>query len=334
MATVRSQEVVDEDPDRTARGHRLWDLYPLGHDANGSTGETGETVSRIAVVVTHGMGSHEDRSFSDGLERRLRSELDDRGLDSGDVVWCPILWADLVEDRQKQYLDDAKAAGPLAGFFNLRSFVVSALGDASAYQMVGGRPTSTYDLIHTRIRDEIHRLYVDRLGSEPVPMVVAAHSLGGHIMSNYIWDTQNSYTTGAASDADEFERMEWLAAIVTFGCNIPLFTFAFEPVEPICFPGRALADHLEEKAVWRNFYDRHDVLGYPLRPLGKRNEDGPPRACDHGRDRRPRYEDIVDQDVEIDAGAPPLSWTPLSHSRYWEDGGFVTGLADVIVKFI
>lgn len=289
-------------------------------------------MKRIALVVTHGMGSP-DRSFADGLKRRLTRSLEGRGFDAASVVWCPVLWSDLVEKRQQDFLAAAVSAGPLSRVFGLREFVVSALGDAAGYRHHGNDPGSTYYRIHQRIREKIHTLFEDGLGSEPVPMIVVAHSMGGHVMSNYIWDSQSLHTTGASADAHAFERMEWLAAIVTFGCNIPLFTFAYEPVEPICFPGTALPEDLRSKAVWRNFYDRHDVLGYPLKPLGRDTPDLPALPCDQDRQHRPRYEDIV-EDVEVNVGLPLVSATPLSHTKYWHDRSFVNGLADVVALFL
>ncbi len=200
--------------------------------------------------------------------------------------------------------------------FGLRPFVVSALGDAAAYQATSGRPGSTYDAIHARIRERVDELYTDHLGSSPVPLVVLAHSLGSHIISNYIWDTQHGSATGAGDATDDFRTMEWLAAMITFGSNIPLFTFAFSPVRPIRFPGKELPDPHASKTQWLNFYDRHDVLGYPLKPISE------------------GYEDTVDEDIELNAGSWPASATPRSHTGYWKDRGFVNATAEVIAKFM
>ncbi len=272
-------------------------------------------MSKVALIAIHGMGSQTD-GFSNGLKEKLDRRLGRIGKDSSRVFWQEILWADLLEKRQRDYLEAAEAAGPLNGFFGLRRFIVSSLGDASAYQVTAGRPSSTYGNIHDRIRDRIKQLYEGSLESEPVPMVVFAHSLGGHIMSNYIWDTQGGKQTGAATNADDFQRMEWLAALVTFGSNIPLFTVAFKPVEPIRFPGNALPNDVALQKTWQNFYDRHDVLGYPLKPLSQ------------------GYSDVVEADIEINAGPIGLSATPMSHTKYWTDGDFVKAAAAVVARFL
>ena len=63
--------------------------------------------------------------------------------------------------------------------------------------------------------------------------------------------------------------MRHLAGMLTFGCNIPLFTFAhdLEDLKPIKFPGENLTDGEKEVAKWINFYDADDVLGYPLKQI-------------------------------------------------------------------
>ena len=68
-------------------------------------------------------------------------------------------------------------------------------------------------------------------------------------------------------EASPFERMEWLVGLVTFGLNLPLFTFAYDPVEAIAFPGGGLPPDEADKARWLNYYDKDDVLGYPLKPI-------------------------------------------------------------------
>ena len=115
--------------------------------------------------------------------------------------------------------------------------MLTSFGDASAYQKVVSTKNSTYEDIHDRVREAIGKVYVS-LGSQPRPMIVLAHSLGGHIMSNYIWDMKKVEDPSL----NEFERMERLAGIVTFGCNIPFFTFAYKEVVPIEFPHGNLPD--------------------------------------------------------------------------------------------
>ena len=154
------------------------------------------------------------------------------------------------------------------------------------------------------------------------PLIVIAHSLGCHIMSNYIWDAQTSPNNHVIDPANPFENFETLTTIATFGCNIPLFLLSNERVVPIHFPAANLArvfpgktpQQIAAVTAWTNFYDRDDVLAWPLQPLG------------HG------YENLV-HDVQVNAGSL-LSWTPASHSGYWTDADVIKPIAATLAKIL
>ena len=259
------------------------------------------------------MGS-QSSAFAAPMIAEVSERLEDLGEDPAEVAWQPIHWADILGPRQVKYLEDAQETNEL-DWMGLRRFFVGTLGDAAAYQYVG-RPSSTYSQIHDRIRDRLGELYADALGSQTVPLVVLAHSLGAHIMSSYIWDTQHGKPTGADSTSSPFERMEWLAGLITFGANIPLFTFAYDPVEAIRFPGNALPGDVAGLAAWLNYYDRDDVLAYPLGPTS------------------PSYAAVVDEDIEINVGGFGVSATPLSHGAYWTDNDFTKAVAGFLATFL
>ena len=269
---------------------------------------------KLAVAIIHGIGS-QSPTFADATIEEISRWLIDLGKDPTEVAWQPIYWADILGPRQKRYLDRARATNEL-DFIGLRKFVVEALGDAAAYQFVGGNPSSTYLQIRDRIRDRMHDLYSGPLNAAPVPLVVLGHSLGSHIISSYLWDTQHQSPTGADPAADPFERMEWLAGLITFGSNIPLFTFAYDPVEAIDFPGSAIPHDVAAKARWLNYFDKDDVLGYPLKPTS------------------PSYAAVVDDDIEINVGGFATSATPLSHVGYWTDDDFTKPVARYLAEFL
>lgn len=277
---------------------------------------------KLAVAVIHGMGdqaSHFADGLIDALSKRLKRSR--RAAVSPDaVLFKPIWWAPVIQGREDDMWRAMKSGGEL-DFQSLRRFVLSNLGDAVAYQQEPGVNNTTYAAIHSCVADTLGdmraTLGVDR------PLLLLAHSLGGAILSNYIWDRQNG--THAPTP---FERMETLCGFVTFGCNIPLFTLAYRKVESIEFPPPSLQQHypqLAPVAQWLNFYDRDDVLGWPLRPLGQFNGDATsPR----------RYDKAVSQDIEINVGGPLASWNPLSHSDYWTDDDFTEPVADLIATLL
>ncbi len=151
-----------------------------------------------------------------------------------------------------------------------------------------------------------------QLAAKPKPMIVLAHSLGGHIMSNYIWDMQHS--TNRRTSA--FERMDYLSEIITFGCNIPMFTFACNTVQPIELPPAALPDELKAPAKWVNYFDPDDVFGYPLKPINA------------------EYNNVVSEDIAINVGNLLTSWNPASHGSYWTDNDFTHPVSEYLSRFL
>lgn len=265
---------------------------------------------QLAVLVIHGMGS-QSPDYADGMIDELNRRVAASGKAADAIAWQTVYWADILQGRQLKYFRDAKRSADL-DFVSLRKFMLTAFGDASAYQKVDSPANTVYEEIHHRVEKAIHDLYVSDLQSRPKPLIVLAHSLGGHIMSNYIWDRQ----TEESSPPSAFERMDYLAGIVTFGCTIPLFTFAYEKVVPITFPPPKLPDHLKAKAKWLNFYDPDDVLGYPLKAIN------------------PDYRKVVDRDIPINVGGILSSWNPMSHTQYWTDDDCTKPVVSFISKFL
>ena len=265
----------------------------------------------IGALIIHGMGSQKP-NYSKPTSRAINKELQKLNAPSGSVAWQEIWWADVLGTAEHDYLERARQQVSLK-WLGLRSFVVNALGDAVGYQQPRSQSNSTYDAVHTRVRECVRTLYVDGLAGKPKPMVVLAHSLGGQVMSNYIWDRQKS---DAESRGSEFEDMRWLAGLITFGCNIPLFSFAYEDAPPISFPGDCIPEATRTRARWYNFLDADDVLAYPLRAIND------------------NYARAVSADISINVGSPLTSWSPLSHGGYWTDSNFVKPVAKFIHTLI
>ena len=198
--------------------------------------------SALAVVTIHGMGWQEAQ-YSAGLKAELQSRLRNAGSDPDRVDFHEIHWAKITEEPQRDYLEKARRQTDL-DYVALRRFVVSSLGDPAAYSRHGEIESSTYEQIHDLVRDELATV-ADQAGAE-TPVVVIAHSLGGHIMSNYIWDLQSGYAQPEGSGT--LEAMTSLAGFITFGTNIPLFALAHRVRKPIAFPGSALPVRIKRRA--------------------------------------------------------------------------------------
>lgn len=254
----------------------------------------------VGVLVIHGMGSQKP-SFDHELVEELKDRL---GSEYERFAFERVFWQDLLEDRQREFLSSARRNNDLDAMV-ARKFVVSAFGDALAYQRVGGANTA-YAEIHDRVGRQIKSLRESQLGGNDRPLVVIAHSLGAHIISNYIWDAQTGKKTPSGND---FEDMKTLAGFITFGCNIPLFSFAYSDVKAIGFPGEALSSEIKAKARWHNYYDPDDILGYPLKQLSE------------------SYDAAVDEDIPINVGGALTGWNPAAHGKYWTDNDFTVPVA-------
>ena len=270
-------------------------------------------MKKLGVLIIHGIGQP-TRDYADACIAELNGRLLDSGVVAGRVVFEPVYWADILSDKEDRMYRDLCRAYSLRDFFGLRKFEINALADAVAYRYVPDDPKSVYRLVHQRIRNSFYALK-EKLEDENPPIVVLAHSLGGHIISSYVWDAQKSHPyMGVTRDWTDFERGETLCGVVTFGCNIPLFTLALDKVEAIRFPGRNIPDELKRKTCWFNYYSPRDILGFPLAPLGG------------GYDRV--------KDVSVNVGSVFAFWNPLCHTQYWTANSFTKPvsafLADIV----
>lgn len=263
----------------------------------------------LGVLIVHGMGS-QGSDFADGMIEELDQRIADLGIDQNRVRWKPVHWAYVVQPKEDQLWRDLSRNNKL-DYVGIRKFVISAFGDAIAYQRVPGNRKDVYNEIHKKVHEHVVKLR-EELGDADKPLIVMAHSLGSVIMSNYIWDEQKGKGFGGTA----FEKMETLVSIITFGCNIALFSLAYDPVVSIEFPLPTLPENLRNVAKWLNFFDPDDVLGYPLKPLS------------------PTYDKIVTMDIEINVGGILSSWTPLSHTAYWTDNSFTKPAAELIADIL
>jgi len=276
------------------------------------------TTDKVGIAVIHGMGAQEP-GFSDGLKSEVTERL---GKSAARFVWQEIYWADALEPRESELWRRMKTAKEPDGsdipldWHTIRDFVIHNFGDAVAYQR-DTQKASAYAEIHEIVSIGVKNLK-SALPDPTSPIVVMAHSLGAHIMSNYIWDQQASNANAAG-----LESLPTLAAMITFGCNIPLFSLSFAKATPIDVPGKGITKPaLVAASRWLNFMDRDDVLGWPLRPLYEMSS-----ARLSAAERR-----TVDkiEDYEINVGGLVTAWNPAAHSAYWEDNDFTRPVANCL----
>ena len=69
---------------------------------------------------------------------------------------------------------------------------------------------------------------------------------------------------------------------------------------------------MKKRARWYNFYDKDDIIAYPLKGLSE------------------EFNSNVHGDFEINVDSAATSWNPACHTGYWEDKDFYRPVADFI----
>ncbi len=281
-------------------------------------------MAKLGVLVLHGMGN-QGADFAEEMIQKLNSRIEQAGFPISDVIYKTVYWAPIFQEKETELLRKLKQGGDM-DYSSLREFVIYYLADALAYQKVttDQQDIDVYEGVGTKIKTAVSELYSDLKrstddGTSEFPMLIMAHSLGCQMISNYVWDTHKKNEA-----TNSFERMDNIAGIVTFGCNMPLFTIAYNKLLPITFPGvnvgvcypHAEPERIADAVKWFNFYDKDDILGYPLKTLS------------------PEYSRAVSEDVQINVGGILSSWNPASHACYWTDKNFVRPVAEMIVKLL
>lgn len=231
----------------------------------------------LGILTVHGMGEQGEeflKDFHGTLKRRL-------GRLAGRVAFEGALYQRHLSPLQREVLRGYQGQWLLGT--GLRRLALLILGDAVTYEHRAYQSPSAYEAIHREIRDKLDRLTATL---EPdAPIVIIAQSMGGHVVSNFIYDLERTRGPG---DTALLERVRML---ITTGCNIPIFVSGMQVIRPFTKPNPAFR--------WINLYSPCDVLGYPLKTL-----------CRGGT--RP-YAAIVTNDIPVFLGL-----TPLSHGRYWK----------------
>jgi hypothetical protein len=200
----------------------------------------------------------------------------------------------------------------------LREFLLFGFSDAASLESSRNEANGVYVQAQLQIIAALRSAYAE-LGGQPGKVLIVAQSLGGQLLSNYVWDAQHPGRNGVwrniadyvTADAPElsFLRLNSLHRLFTTGCNIPIFVAGYGNITPIAPPNPQFR--------WFNFYDADDVLGWPLQPLS------------------PAYEMLV-EDIPSNVGQGIqgwlTSWNPLSHGNYWSDRGFLEALMIEIRK--
>ncbi|CAH0343817.1 chemotaxis protein [Bacillus sp. CECT 9360] len=272
---------------------------------------------KLAVAIIHGIGNT-TQEFAVDMISMINQEFDKRlhhlvQNPSSYLIIQPVHWAKVFADREEQLLEDIVVKSGL-DFQTLRRFIIHYLGDAIAYQ-----PVETAKHNYQRVHDQIgaHLNILAETAGNEAPLCVISHSLGSVIASNYFYDLQfkEQEVTSVVNEASPLEKGDTLTLFYTLGSSLPLWSLRYHDFDrPINIPSSKLEDfHPGLTGEWINFYDKDDILGYPLRTASE------------------SYHKTVNEDREVNIGNVFTSWNPLSHFRYLTDKDVIEPIVDGLV---
>lgn len=280
-------------------------------------------MTEVALIAVHGMGETPP-DYADDLMAGLRTRL---GALAPQVVMRSVYYQGILHDNQRLVWERTASTGQVR-YEALRKFVLYGLGDAAGLENRKEIPGSVYEQAQGEIATTLLSAHAARPG---MPVVFIAQSLGCQVLSSYIYDAQKaaagkpvgagiwrnidawaSNALGRALTASErvFLSGGTCAALVTTGCNIPIFVAAHQEMHiiPIAPPTSLFK--------WVNYYDPDDILGWPLQPLSR------------------GYRELVeDRPINASGGAADLllrSWNPLSHNNYWGDAAVLDAVTAML----
>lgn len=272
---------------------------------------------KLGVLILHGIGENKP-NFADKMIKGLNSYIKKNGYNPEEVAYEPCCWDILMQPREKKIWDNINIYNDLSWDY-LRKFCVNALTDAVSYQESFGRHDGIYDRIHDFILNSLGNLEA-KMGdnADTKPLVVMAHSFGGYVVSDYIWDRQHSYNKEWFEEGEgDFVNMKNTVGIITSGCNIPFFVVAYDNVQAIDLPCKDFKLSKYKHLVrWDNYYDKNDILGMPLKGLSD------------------SYNKTVTNDIRISIGNIFTSWNPLNHLGYREDNSFLKPVAKYLCEIL
>lgn len=268
---------------------------------------------KLGLLMIRGSGESGFKRQEYFIEK-LEKDLARRGMDMSQIAYEAADWYAPLQVQQKSVLDRMKAKNIKLRSRLTRNLIITNIGDLINYGGKPNAPSFAYHDTHKLVHESILKLKGQL--PENAPLVILASSMGTEIINNYIWDRQKAEGSDPLG-ASPFERFETLVGLFTMGSNLPIFASShlIDSLEPIAFPPPGLSPELLPKAVWNNYYDKNDSMGYPIKALNK------------------KYAESVVIDIQINTGGILTSWNLLSHFGYWkskklvkEIGSYLKGL--------
>ena len=248
---------------------------------------------KTVILTIAGIGTKKagySAEFEENLRKINKSEIE--------VIECLPFATTGIDANQEALFNRLDAENNLGGILSLRKFVLEAFGDAATFSQDSPFVGSPYQEIHLELCESIRK--ANKILNEGDTFIILAASMGVHLVSTYIWDADNEKGLFENFYAFKSENLRNLDKLVSIGCNIPLFVSGLDESQIIPFEKR------NDTFTWDNFYDKDDVLGYPLKQMSK-----------------PYGELVNDHQINVGLYAG-------SHVRYWGSKKFAKAFNELI----
>jgi hypothetical protein len=277
-----------------------------------------DTLKKVGVLMIRGSG-HSDFKRQELFISRLNRILAQAGLDPDLLAHATVDWYSPLQRQQELVLLRMKKAKVRLRSNLTRKLIITNIGDLINYGGKPGLPHFGYQQTHELVHQTI--LNLKKQLNDHAPLLIIATSMGTEIINDYIRDRQTANKEGKADPLGNspFERFETLTGLFTLGNNLPIFAASqqLDEIQPIDFPSPLLSPELQSIAVWENYYDKNDAMGYPIKPLNKHFEKNPKL-----------------NDIQINIGGVLTFWNTFSHFGYWRSRRLVRRLASYIEELL
>ncbi len=208
---------------------------------------------RNYVVWVHGIGSQREgyyKPFLDAISAAVARQVRGRSgtAPPADAVnWEEAHWAPVTQGDQDHLKNMLGIKGAL------RTFMIDSLGDAVAYSRVseGGGKYAEIQSAMAKAVQELGRKAAALEGpGVKAPLTVVSHSLGTVIATG---------TLDSMRRAGTFPANLELKRLFTLGSPIAVYGLRY---------GLSKFTSPTQAGQWVNIYYPHDMIGYPLQPLG------------------------------------------------------------------
>ena len=195
-----------------------------------------------------------------------------------------------------------------------RKFIINFGADAVAYQP-GADRREIYNRVHHTMAASLSELAIE--AGPQAPLCIVGHSIGTVVAHNYLFDLGEAMIadTKIGSSITPLEAGKTLGLFYMLGSPLALWSLRYNDYRAITFPGVEVSSlYPALKPKWISYYDKDDILAYPIRSLSK----GHKELAEQG----------LLTDIPVNAGGIWSSWNPLSHLEYWTNDFIIQTIAD------